>query len=374
MARVSGGRRRVKTGGKVIGINPPSPGESYTADLDDYLHARSEGALYQASLLGRSFVEQGIGPDDIIALHSEALDAVTAPLSYRQRASAATDGLQFLLEVMIAYGVHHQEYLALRLAERARVADEQAAVDRRRVAEAERLAQEKSDILSAIAHELNTPITAATGSLQLAARALEAGRADRVAERIAIASDAVQRLGRLSAELSRASRDEVAVLEIAPQRLEPFVAQAWTWAQDAAREKQIHLERPQSHDGPTVLADASALQTIVSNLISNAVRYTPAGGTVAVAYGVAGTDAWISVRDTGIGMTPEVQARIFDKFYRAPEGRQMASQGFGLGLSLVQQLVVAHRGTISVESQPGAGSTFKVRLPRAAANEEAERG
>jgi signal transduction histidine kinase len=366
-------QRETCRGDGTISSEENSPEESYTADLKEYIGARSEGALYQASLLGQIFVEQGLGPDDIIALHSEALDAVTSSLTYRQRASAATDGLQFLLEVMIAYGVHHQRYLALRLAERTRLADEQAARDRQRVAEAERIAREKSEILAAIAHELNTPITAASGSLQLAARALDLGRFDRVAQRVAIAGDAIERLSRLSAELTRASRDEVVLLEIAPQSLGEIVAQTSNWLLGEARNKQITIDFPAADAGPTVLADANALQTIVSNLLSNAIRYTPKGGHITLSYGIVDGYGFLRVQDTGMGMTPEIKARIFDKFYRAPEAKRVSSQGFGLGLALVQQFVGAQEGTISVESAPDAGSTFEVRLPLAV-KEESERG
>src|SRR5205085_1970682 len=120
--------------------------------LGDYLRTHSEAALYSASMMSRGFVEQRIGPEEIIALHVEALAAATAGMTYREQAHAAADGLQFLLEVMIAYGVQHKEYLELRLEELAR-------------SEAS-----KADVLAAVAHELRTPITVARGSLDMAER------------------------------------------------------------------------------------------------------------------------------------------------------------------------------------------------------------
>ena len=94
-----------------------SPLESYRLVLADYLATHSEAALYRASLLSRQFVEQGIGPEEIVALHVEAFDLATESQPYRSRVQAGADGLQFLLEVMIAYGVQHQAYMQLRLDE-----------------------------------------------------------------------------------------------------------------------------------------------------------------------------------------------------------------------------------------------------------------
>jgi two-component system OmpR family sensor kinase len=88
------------------------------------------------------------------------------------------------------------------------------------------------------------------------------------------------------------------------------------------------------------------------------------GGQVAVEGGVVGGWAWIEVRDTGIGMSPEVQTRIFERFYRAPEARSLEARGLGLGLSLVQRLIEAHGGRLDLQSAPDQGSAFRVYLPR----------
>jgi signal transduction histidine kinase len=117
-----------------------------------------------------------------------------------------------------------------------------------------------------------------------------------------------------------------------------------------------------------VRGDADALLSVLGNLLSNAVRYTSPGGRVVVHHGLLTDDTgrwgWMEVKDTGIGMTPEVQSRIFEKFYRAPEAalQEGAGSGLGLGLALVQQFVAAHEGRIEVRSVPGEGSTFRVHL------------
>ncbi len=106
----------------------------YAGALSDYVRTRSEAALYRASLLSQQFVEQGLGPEDIIAVHAAALGQATAGLTFREQAHAGTDALQlqFLLEVMIAYGVSHKEYLDLRLREHTRELEEGAALSRAR--------------------------------------------------------------------------------------------------------------------------------------------------------------------------------------------------------------------------------------------------
>ena len=110
--------------------------------------------------------------------------------------------------------------------------------------------------------------------------------------------------------------------------------------------------------------DADALLSVFGNLITNAIHYTPAEGRITVACGAADGKAWVTIADTGIGMTPEVQERIFEKFYRAREARAVEAQGLGLGLSLVHELVQARGGCVEVESAPGRGSTFRIVLPQ----------
>ena len=127
---------------------PVGPGEStraapeatpllYAETLGEYLRTHSETALYRASLLSRGFIEQGLGPEEIVGVHFEALQTATAGLRFREQARAAGDAHQFLLEVMIAYGVQYREYLELRLGERTRVAELAAARDRARAEEVE---------------------------------------------------------------------------------------------------------------------------------------------------------------------------------------------------------------------------------------------
>jgi len=344
--------------------------DAYRVALAEYLRSHSEAALYAASNLSQSFVERGIGPEEIVAMHFEAIELVTERASYREKARATTDGLQFLLEVMIAYGVQYQAYLGLRLAELDRRAELQATAERRRAELAAQAEQEKLEILASIAHELGTPLTAAKGFVDYAERLITSGRYEAVPTALGTAREALDRLSHLTADLVRAERGEAMQMEAEPLELGAVLQRACDWARAAAAEKDIAVTYTAAPTPVWVRGNADALLTVVGNLLSNAVRYTPAGGAVELCASDAGATAEVTVRDTGIGMAPEVQARIFEKFYRAAEARQMSASGLGLGLALTLGIIKAHGGQIAVESAPGAGSAFRVTLPRAPREEE----
>jgi signal transduction histidine kinase len=345
--------------------------DTYGQVLAEYIRTHSEDALYRASILSQTFIQRGVGPEEIIALHFEQLDKSMEGRTYREQARAIGDAHQFLLEVMIAYGVQYKEYLELRMRESLREAEERTAVEQARVREHELLQQERANLLEQIAHELRTPLTAAMGSLDLAQRSLDRGQIERLPPLIDSARGALDRLSRLTANLVQASRGDMPQLELNPQSLGSLLTEACTWAEPMATAKGVRFIHESEQDDATVLADADAALSIFGNLLANAIRYTPPGGEVLVRQCVNGEMAWIEILDTGIGMSPEVQARIFEKFYRAPEARKLDAQGLGLGLALVKGLVEAHRGTLDFTSAAGSGSTFRVILPMAAAGESA---
>jgi signal transduction histidine kinase len=340
----------------------PDALDAYVEILSQYFASRGEEALYRASLLSQRFIEQGMGPEEIVAVHAEAVETATEGLSYRERARASTDALQFLLEVMIAYGVQYQAYLDLRLREREHETEARVALERQRVVDAERSDDEKEEILGTISHELRTPLTAALGNIDLARRHLDRGNLERLPGTLTSARGALGRLARLTDDLVEASRGTPPSIHPEPLDASLVLAQACAWAQPLADEKGVTLVA-----GPfvpcEVSADSDALLAVFSNLLSNAVRYTPIGGQVAARCGLDDEYAWFSVADTGIGISAEVRDRIFERFYRAPDAKQSEPRGLGLGLSIASRLVQAHGGLLDVESQPGEGSVFRVRLP-----------
>jgi signal transduction histidine kinase len=351
-------------------MHSPAFIDTYGQVLADYLKTRSEDALYRAALLSQTFVEHGVGPEEIIALHFEALERAMASYSYREQARAIGDAHQFLLEVMITYGVKYKEYLELRVRDSLREAEARAASERQRALDAERAERERVELLTEIAHELRTPLTAAMGSIDLAARHLSHGRTERLTPLLGSAREALDRLSRLSAELMQATRGEAPQLFPARQDFSSLLEQAYSWANPAALDKGVTLTHEGGPAGVEVWGDADALLSVVGNLLANAIRYTPAGGHVTVRHGASDAWCWVEITDTGIGLSPDAQSQIFERFYRAPEARALDAQGLGLGLTLVHQLVAAHNGRVEVESTLDEGSTFRVLLPALGAHTE----
>jgi signal transduction histidine kinase len=336
-------------------VDPAIPLDRYGQVLAEYLKNPGEQALYDASLVSQDLVHQGVGPEEIVALHMEALDQALEGFTPLEQARCVGHAHQFLLEVMIAYGLTYREYLELKVRER----DSAAAL----------AVQERTELLATVAHEMRTPLTAALGTLDLARRDLVSGRTDRIVPWLGTARDALHRLSRLTADIARASVGESPVLTPAPHDLGELVGEACVWAEAAAAEKGLVLARDNDLPSIPVIADADALLSVFGNLLANAIRYTPAGGCISVGCGIDDGTVWVTITDTGIGMTPEVQERIFEKFYRAREARDVEAQGLGLGLSLVQELVQAHGGHVEVQSAPGQGSAFRVVLPEGDAHE-----
>ncbi len=337
--------------------------QSYMVALEEYIGSRTESALFRASILSQHFVESGLGPDDIIAMHFEGLDQLLSKMTPREQTRAVGDAHQFLLEVMITYGVKYKEYLELKLAESIREAEARAEYEQQRALEAERVEQEKSEILASIAHELGTPLTAARGHLELAVRSLNSGRTDTLVPLLGSTQEALDRLSRMTADLVQVSRGEPMDVDRSPIELRVILTKACDWARPSARSKGVDLIPEGDIPDVQLIANEGALLSIFGNLLSNSIRYTPAGGSVHINSGRQGDEVWVDVQDDGLGMSSEVQQRIFDKFYRGPDARKANSQGLGLGLTLVQQFVNSHRGRLELESEPGKGSRFRVFLP-----------
>lgn len=343
----------------------PSP-DTYPSMLSQYVREHNENALYHASILSQSFVERGLGPDDIVAIHFEALEQVMKGASNRDQARAIADAHQFLLEVMIAYGVRFKEYLELKMRESIHEAELRANADRQLALEAQQAEQQKSEIMAMISHELRTPLTAAKGNIDVAITLIRRGQMERVGPLLGNAQQALERLSRLTTDLVEASRGERPMLSLTTLNLTPIVEQACRWVHAAAASKNINLVVESHTEALPVRANADALLSTLGNLLSNAVRYTPNGGGVTVRSGHDDQQVWVEVRDTGIGMSEEERERIFERFYRSPQARTMDGRGLGLGLALAHDMVLAHEGQIVVESELGKGSSFRIVLPREA--------
>src|SRR2546430_2349346 len=211
------------------------------------------------------------------------------------------------------------------------------------------------------AHELRTPLTALKGEMEVA---LRAARSPEEYRRVLASSlEEVEHLIHLAEDLLVFSRSTPGLrAPTAPVDLEPLLLEVLETGARRAQGVGVTM-RADTFEPATVLGDAGALRRAILNLVDNAIKYTPAGGKVELSLVTASGQALVTVRDTGIGFEPGAAARIFEPFVRLDAARGRDTGGTGLGLALVQSVVTAHGGAVEVESAPGAGSRFTIRLP-----------
>ncbi len=231
--------------------------------------------------------------------------------------------------------------------------------DRTRVAEAER---SRTDFVANVSHELRTPLSAILGFTETAL--LDRQRMDpALVEMLDAVYRNAERLRDLFSALLRLHRIEMRrrdlPLEVLP--VGPLVLTAAGGGMDVARDKGVHFD-VDLPAGVYAYVQTDALATAVSNLVANAVRYTPAGGRVRLTARRDGAEVWIEVADDGIGIEAAHQERIFERFYRVDDGRARVAGGTGLGLAIVKHLAIACGWRIVVDSVAGKGSTFRLIL------------
>ncbi len=232
--------------------------------------------------------------------------------------------------------------------------------------EAEQALAAKRELVANVSHELRTPLASISGhaeSLLLLGDKVDDGR--RV-ESLEVLHREARQLSRLVDDLFLLSTAESGglPLSIRPVEIGPLLDEiAATFKPLARQTRQITLVAAAEPELPAVLGDRERIVQVLSNLVRNALRYTPEGGLVSIRASVDGPLVRIVVEDTGIGVPPERLARIFDRFYRGDDARDRESGGAGLGLAIVRELVEAMGGTVAAESVPGEGSRFSFTLP-----------
>jgi two-component system, sensor histidine kinase and response regulator len=236
--------------------------------------------------------------------------------------------------------------------------------------EAQRLAQEKRQVrfqfISVLGHELKAPLAAIEGYLQI----LRDGSAGSdPAVQAQVLERALGRAGgmrHLIAELLDLTRIESGQKrrELAPVDIREAAQAAVDTVAPAARDKQVDV-RLHAPDRLAVVADRGELDILFNNLVSNAVKYNRQGGRVDVTVQEALGGLLLTVTDTGIGLTADESSRLFQEFVRIKNDRTRGIPGTGLGLSIVKKLAQLYGGDVTVESEPGVGSTFRVALPGA---------
>lgn len=224
--------------------------------------------------------------------------------------------------------------------------------------------RQNAEFVSAASHEMKTPLAGIKAYVELLADGDAEDEATRE-EFLGVINGQADRLQRLIDNLLNIARIEAGVVKVSKQSqpLNEILAEAFRIVQPSAEAKQIRLAQDLSPLYLGVLVDRDMLLQAAINLMSNAVKYTPAGGQVTLRSRLLDTEVLFEVEDTGVGLSPDDCRRVFDKFYRVEKNKQMAA-GTGLGLPLAKYIVEdVHNGQLTVESRLGQGSTFTVRLP-----------
>ena len=215
--------------------------------------------------------------------------------------------------------------------------------------------------LDNVAHDLRTPIARLRA---IASRALESGSADQQREALADCLEEADRILWMVNTLMDISEAEAGVLALRREAvpLRALLGDVVELYEDVADAKRVSVALEPGAE-VTVSGARDRLRQVFANLLDNAIKYTPEGGSVRIAAARDGDLATVTVTDTGAGIAPEHLPRIWDRLYRADASR--SERGLGLGLSLVKAYVAAHGGTVEARSEPGRGSTFTVKLPGA---------
>ncbi len=248
---------------------------------------------------------------------------------------------------------------------------ERAEAERDRLLASERVARSqaeqanrvKDDFMATLSHELRSPLAAMLGWCAIL-------RTAKVPAESARAIDTIERNARVQTRLVDDLLDAMRMqagslnLELAPVSLDVPITAALEAIGPAAEAKQVRVQYQCAQPAPVVFGDASRLQQIASNLLVNAVKFTPEGRTVDVRLARVGDHAELTVADQGIGIEPAFMPQLFQRFRQAEGGDARRHGGLGLGLSIVSSLARLHQGTADAASDgPGAGATFTVRLP-----------
>jgi signal transduction histidine kinase len=231
--------------------------------------------------------------------------------------------------------------------------------------EADRL---KDEFFALVSHELRTPLTSIIGYVELALE--EDGLDDEARRFLEVVQRNAARLLRLVGDLLFVALVEAGKLSLDPGPVDML----------AVCSESVETARPRAEAGqvdllldagrvPSFTGDAGRLGQAIDNLVSNALKFTPAGGTVTVALRQVRDQLVVDVSDTGVGVPDDEQSRLFDRFFRSQSAHEQAVPGVGLGLTIAKAIVDGHHGWIRVRSEEGRGTTFSITLPLTSADD-----
>jgi len=287
----------------------------------------------------------------------DAGSALVAPLKARERTMGA---VSFFLD---ASGSRHYSQEDLLLAEELAGRAALALDNARLYAEARSAIQARDDLLAVVSHDLGNPLSAIRLGTTLLLRQVPSEEAEAGAwKHLENIRTAVSQMERLITDLLEMKRIEAGYLALEKERcsVTSLLDEAIDAFAEIAAGKNITLLKLPS-DAAVIEADRTRLQQVFSNLIGNAIKFTPSGGTIEVGATAHDSEVVFAVRDTGSGIPPEHLSHVFDRFWQA---RRAERHGIGLGLAIVKGIIEAHGGRVWVESEVGRGSSFYFTVPR----------
>jgi signal transduction histidine kinase len=343
--------------------------DHYALALQDYLQGGGEATLLRAYELGRTALGLKLGVLEIATLHQEALVlALLEMLAPEDSQRTAKKAAEFFVEAVAPFEISRRGFqeanarfleINIQLEERVRSAQEQ-------LEEKKRMEQLKDEFISIASHELRTPLTSIHGSLGL----IQAGvggveMPPKVLQLLDVARRNTERLVRLVNDMLDIQKIESGAMafSLLPLEIAPLVEQAVEANQAYARDFGVTLAISGKLPAGWVMADSDRLIQVMTNLISNAVKFSPRGETVSVAAARANGVIRVSVSDHGPGIPNEFRGRIFQKFAQADSSVARRKGGTGLGLNITRAILERLSGRIDFADQEGTGTTFFFELP-----------
>ena len=223
----------------------------------------------------------------------------------------------------------------------------------------------RREFLTNIAHELRTPLMAAGGFLQILQKGMIPP--ERLDETLDTVARNIQQITTLVNDILFLQEMDLVLPDFEAVDLEEIAKAVVKKYEHKAHQQNVQLQIKKARNIPAALGDAESLQRALECIVDNAIKFSPLGGNVEISFASDGDEVSVTVRDEGIGILPERQERIFDRFYHLEKGGEHSEHlfgGLGIGLAITRQVVKQHEGKIEVQSREGFGSTFAIRLKK----------
>ncbi|MBN1977904.1 MAG: PAS domain S-box protein [Anaerolineae bacterium] len=331
--------------------------EAQYAQLEAILHSSSDGVvvtdrqgnIVRTNSIADTWLTHTLSPEDTAQLE-EAIHDVAARAAERPETMLELAGLDLELRAAPVTGTEGEATAVVTIHD---------------ISYLKALDRMKSRFVTNVSHELRTPIT----TIKLYAALMQKSPQEKWQEYLDTLTQEADRQARLVEDILQISRIETGRLEISPRPtpLNELAEAVFTSQQPWAQERELTLAYQPAEPGPEALVDPDRMTQVLTDLMTNAIQYTPRGGNIVISTAKKEKKdrmwATVTVADTGMGITEDELPHIFERFFRGERPRSMQVSGTGLGLSIVKDIVELHGGLVTVESEIEAGSAFTIWLP-----------